>query len=172
MTDRHTMHLHSDYLDKSLSAEQRRAVERHLATCSECRRDFDLLRNLLARLSEIESPDPGIDYFNDQTEKIMARTASPSERRADTITLTPPAPSSQRILKILIRLAAVITLLFGSFYVSGLIPERYNSRLGGKFAQSEYQIPAPISLPDAEHQQGATPTSDTPPLDEEVAPTD
>ena len=43
----------SEYLDQELSAELRQAVERHLAECTDCVRELEALRQMVAGVKEL-----------------------------------------------------------------------------------------------------------------------
>jgi anti-sigma factor RsiW len=128
MIYRHTTPLHGDYLDGDLPPEQRTVVEQHVATCDACRADLERLQNLTLALKKVNVPDPGDEYFDNLIEVVTARTApvppfllsssSPSRR---------PFPGSY-MLKLLIRLAAAVTLLFFAFYVSDYDQERRDTQ--------------------------------------------
>ncbi len=150
MSDRHTVHTHQEYADGLLSASAKAEVERHTASCDACREDLKMFTELKLRLAAIEAPDPGDLYFDSLTEKILVRTALPSP--AQTSESVIDIPAGQRIMKTLIRLAAAITLLFGSFYASGFAPEHSYDSWTDNMAQSGYQRTDPIALPDAELQ--------------------
>lgn len=118
MTYRHTTYLHGDYLDGDLRPEEMAQVDRHLEDCEKCREDFKRLRALKATLRRIESPDPGVAYFENLSETVALRTEGiVDEQMAEQTPAFRPA-AAKRVLKILIRLAAAITLLFMAFYIS------------------------------------------------------
>jgi len=128
MIYRHTTPLHGDYLDGDLPPQQRTVVEQHLATCDACRADLKRLQNLTQVLREVNVPDPGGEYFDNLIEIVTARTnsvppfllsSSPPSRR--------PLPGSY-MLKLLIRLAAAVTLLFFAFYISDYDQERRDTQ--------------------------------------------
>jgi len=138
MTEHHTHPWHSDYLDNELTPDKKAEVEAHLKTCAECRDDMEKLKKLQSALRNIEVPDPGKEYFAGLSERIAARTVSPTTNRR-----VPEFISSRTdILKTLIRIAAVITLLFGAFYLSNLKREKEGARWNdtiskGKYVQSD-----------------------------------
>lgn len=53
----------SEYLDDTLAADQRRAVEAHLATCASCASTLDELRLVLARASALAPEAPELDLW-------------------------------------------------------------------------------------------------------------
>lgn len=118
MTYRHTTYLHGDYLDGALSPDEMAQVDRHLKVCGECREDFQRLRKLTATLGRIESPDPGEAYFDNLLETVSSRTEGIEDERAVIQPSTFQPAAAKRILKVLIKLAAAITLLFMAFYIS------------------------------------------------------
>jgi hypothetical protein len=118
MTYRHTTYLHGDYLDGALRPEEMAEVDRHLKTCEKCREDFLRLQKLTATLRRIESPDPGDAYFDDLQEAISLRTEGIDDEQTAAQPTTFQPVSTRRALKVLIKLAAAITLLFMAFYIS------------------------------------------------------
>ncbi len=118
MTYRHTTYLHGDYLDGTLSPDEMAQVDRHLKECEKCREDFHRLQTLTATLRRIESPDPGDVYFDNLVEMISLRTEGIQDEQfaAQPSAFQPVA--TRRTLKVLIKLAAAITLLFMAFYIS------------------------------------------------------
>lgn len=148
MSDRHTVHIHNDYADGILSDREKAEVDRHQADCPACRKDLNMITELKKRLSEIESPDPGNRYFSELTDKVLTRTTLPTGAgTAGNIVVD--IPSGQQTLKTLIRVAAAITLLFGSFYASGFMPEKSQGNWADYSSPSGYLISDPIALPDA-----------------------
>jgi hypothetical protein len=118
MTYRHTTYLHGDYLDGALRPEEMAEVDRHLEACEKCREDLQRLRTLTSTLRRIESPDPGDAYFDSLVEAVSLRTEGIEDERAVERPATFQPAATRRILKVLIKLAAVITLLFMAFYIS------------------------------------------------------
>lgn len=118
MTYRHTTYLHGDYLDGDLRPEEMAQVDRHLKECAKCREDLERLRALKATLRKIESPDPGDAYFDNLSETVALRTEGIEDERAVEQTPVFRPAAARRVLKVLIKLAAAITLLFMAFYIS------------------------------------------------------
>lgn len=137
MTIRHSRFWHGEYLEGEVSPEQKTEIERHLQGCPECREDLERLRRLRAYLGRIESPDPGGTYFDGLGERITARIDS-SSVADDFPQPARPGNRSGEVLKTLIGLAAVITLLFSSFYLSGLKQEKDQKRWVEKASQGRY----------------------------------
>lgn len=162
MSDRHTMHLHDDYADGKIPEDVTAEVDRHTADCPACRKDLTMISELKKRLSEIEAPDPGDRYFRELTDKILLRTASHTGVQTDGATIIPVAPG-QQAMKTLIRIAAAITLLFGSFYASAFLSDGNDSSWADTAQPAGYLLTDPIALPDAEIQVPAQP--ETAPLD-------
>ncbi|HZP47087.1 MAG TPA: anti-sigma factor [Vicinamibacterales bacterium] len=67
----------SDYLDDELAADERRAVDAHLAACADCRAVLDDLRRVVARARTAETRPPQGDLWPE----IAARIDRPSTRR-------------------------------------------------------------------------------------------
>lgn len=132
MTHIDTSLLHA-YLDGDLTSSQKANVEAHLPVCDICRAELSALKNLKTALLQIASPDPGPEYFRRSLQRIAARTdkrvISEQLQRSNRIG---PVPRGQYILRVMIRLAAVITLLFASFYASQLVGQNR----AGKWAKS------------------------------------
>jgi anti-sigma factor RsiW len=137
MTSRHSRLWHGEYLEGEVSPERKAEIEQHLQGCPECREDLERLRRLRAFLERIESPDPGGAYFDGLGERITARIDS-SSVADDFPQPVRPGNRSGEILKTLIGLAAVITLLFSSFYLSGLKQEKDRKRWAEKASQGRY----------------------------------
>jgi anti-sigma factor RsiW len=116
MTYRHTVPLHGDYLDEEVAPLIRREIEQHLAICPACRADLEQLRALKNLMSGVTVPDAGENYFRSTERSILERTVEglPDEAPG----AVPPIDSVRHMLKTLIRIAAVVTLLFGTFYLS------------------------------------------------------
>ena len=117
MNSRHIDEILHDYLDGDLTPEQRAEAEKVIAQSGELQARLKELKELKKVLGSIEVTNPGDAYFNDLTERIMARTDS------EPVTPIAPANGNRRgpeIIKILIKLAAIVTLLFASFYFSTL----------------------------------------------------
>ncbi len=118
MTYRHTTYLHGDYLDGVLNPDEMAQIDRHLKACEKCREDFERLRTLTATLRRIESPDPGDAYFDNLVDTISLRTEGIEDEQTAEQSLAFRPATARRTLKVLIKLAAVITLLFMAFYIS------------------------------------------------------
>ncbi len=138
MTYRHTSHIHGDYLDGDLSPEQRNRVERHLATCDECRQDLEKLKKLTQALQGIEGPDPGKAYFDSLADIVMARTASMTGPELSSKPVTDRHSSGRQVLTTLIKLAAAVTLLFTAFYISDFSHKNHATRWAEHIGQSGY----------------------------------
>ncbi len=169
MIYRHTTPLHGDYLDRGLSPECAAEVDRHIAACPDCRTDLERLRRITTLLKQIEVPDPGQAFFDNQAEMINGRLAATDAASFP----RPPAyfRETRPVLRALIRLAAVITLLFGAFYLSD-VRQGNGSRkwipgkAGSRYAQTE---PASSLVAPNDPQTGingiGSPSLTTPPAD-------
>ena len=138
MTTLHTTHLHNDYLDGILSDEDTIIVDKHLNECRDCRRDLEKLRRLVSSLGSFQAPDPGQEYFQNFSDKIAARTVLAEKNTAAPRNFTGSRNYRQEILKTLIRLAAVVTLLFISFYISNIKGEKDATRWAEKISDSDF----------------------------------
>jgi anti-sigma factor RsiW len=117
------------YLDGELSVEQASSIDSHLKICNDCFHELSRLRQLKSSLADVISPNPGDEYFRQLQNRIMARTVEQnntytknSNRRESLVS------SGQNFLRTLIRLAAVVTLLFASFYAAQIVQQVQNSR--------------------------------------------
>lgn len=148
MTSRHSRYWHGEYLEGEVSPERKAEIEQHIQGCPECREDLERLRRLRASLGRIQSPDPGPAYFEGLGERIVARIDAAVE---ETPLPVRPGHRSGEILKTLIGLAAVITLLFSSFYLSGLKQERDRKQwveqaAHGKYVHTESGQPSTVPV--------------------------
>lgn len=102
----------NDFVDGGLSADDRRDVERHLATCTSCAHEAAQLRRLSADLKALPRPLPPIGAFNDLLTAFRAEVA------AGNGDITPASPWWKRMHRTLglPRVAALIfCVCFGSF---------------------------------------------------------
>lgn len=51
-----------EYLDRSLSAIQKDALQQHLDSCSQCHQEFERARNIQQALFDLPVPKPGSDF--------------------------------------------------------------------------------------------------------------
>lgn len=117
------------YLDGELSADQISSIDSHLKICGNCLQELSRLRQLKSSLADVSSPNPGDEYFRQLQNRIMARTAEQNNTYTKNSNHRESLVSSgQNFLRTLIRLAAVITLLFASFYASQIVQQAQNSR--------------------------------------------
>lgn len=75
MTCRHTQSLLEDYVDQELTISQRDEIDSHLARCNICQKKFHQATKLKETLSNLETGDPGQNYWDETTQIILARTA-------------------------------------------------------------------------------------------------
>lgn len=102
----------NDFVDGGLSADDRRDVDRHLASCTSCARAAAQFRGLLAELKALPRPVPPIGAFNDLLTAFRAEVA------AGDGDITPSSPWWKRMHRTLglPRVAALIfCVFFGSF---------------------------------------------------------
>ena len=73
-----TRDLLSDYIDESLSPDERRQIQDHLETCHTCAGELQKLQSLLARAASLpRSIDPARDLWKRIAERIGPATARP-----------------------------------------------------------------------------------------------
>lgn len=120
MTYRHTTHFHSDYLDGGLDSRRLDEIDKHLNECSACQKDLDRLSYLKKILENIVVNNPGNDYFENLAGRIRAKVEVLEANQDCATTETQSRNGMTFTLKRLIQLSAAVTLLFGTFYISGL----------------------------------------------------
>lgn len=138
MTDQHTSHLINEYLDNELDPQMRSRFDKHIEKCPRCREELGKAVRLKMVLSEVKSPNPGAAYFDDLSARIESLTFHQAAPPVVTDVRAGQFRSEQAILKSLIRLAAVITLLFISFYISDMAGNSKNDRWAGTISDSDY----------------------------------
>jgi hypothetical protein len=79
MSDSFTERL-SEYLDDEMEPAKRRAVEAHLARCTDCRRVVEDLRQVIARAGSLQPRSPEADLWSGIEARIQAPVASPVRR--------------------------------------------------------------------------------------------
>lgn len=83
----------SEYLDETLSVEQKAAFEQHLSECSNCRKEFDELLDSWEILDEYQVPQISPDFTDaviqkaEQRQKISEKTKSLFDRFLDTFAI-------------------------------------------------------------------------------------
>jgi hypothetical protein len=90
----------SDYLDDELDAAERASVDRHLATCADCRATLAELRSVVARAAALEDQPPAADLWPG----VAARLDPP--RPAARVSLFRRVPVPRRFSFTLTQLAA------------------------------------------------------------------
>ncbi|MBI2360436.1 MAG: zf-HC2 domain-containing protein [Deltaproteobacteria bacterium] len=63
----------SEYLDNRLSAPQANFLDKHLESCSECRRETEALRKTVSLLGSLDEIEPSADFLRGINSKIVAR---------------------------------------------------------------------------------------------------
>ena len=136
-----------------------------VAGCEKCRSDMEELNRLTEILGGIQPPDPDREYFHNLSDRIESRTVS-AERLNSSDSAIVNQQGSHHILKVLIRLAAVITLLFTSFYISYIRQEKNNTRWAEKISESDYvdintmALPGMLIEPESDIKRSADSVSD------------
>lgn len=143
----------SDYIDGELGAAEVAALEAHVATCDECRRTLEELKQVVAVAAELPDREPATDLFPGILERI---------REGDAATVVPmrPARTARRFTFTLPQLAAaavaVMTLSGGVAWLA--------TRTGPQPAEIAATGPtaaAPATSPDAAGEMAASFVADT-----------
>jgi hypothetical protein len=128
---RHTL---SDYIDESISPEERATIEEHLKTCTECSDALRELRKTVEHIQEIEE----VESPAWMTQKIMAKVREEQEAKRS---------FWQRVLipiftKFPVQAVAVIFLAVTAYYMyQGINPSRkYSEEPVGTLAKKEVPI--------------------------------
>lgn len=104
----------SALLDEALDASERAALDAHLATCAECRRELDDLRRTVAVLHAVERPRAPVGFVD---RVIEAAQPVPWHRRLrDRL-------AGVRILRVPVEAAAVVVVASLAVYVFYRTPE-------------------------------------------------
>jgi len=121
MSDRHTIHLHSDFLDDELPAALREQVLEHITVCQSCRQDLDGMKRAVEILGKISVLEPAEGYFDNVTERILAKTISQSDKPMVLPTIGILSTMSyHRTIRVFLRVAAVIALMVITLLASEL----------------------------------------------------
>jgi Putative zinc-finger len=129
----------SALIDEALGAEERGAVEGHLATCAECRRELERLRDTVALLCAVE-PARAPAGFVDRV--LEAARPAPWPRRLVRALLLPWP------VKLPVEAAAIVLVAVGVAYVFRATPELKQA--------SRYESVQPVTTPS---DQAAPPPS-------------
>ncbi|HUV30337.1 MAG TPA: zf-HC2 domain-containing protein [Acidobacteriota bacterium] len=111
------------HVDDELSAGVGRAVEEHLALCSDCRTDHESLANLKKLLKSQPRPDPGREYWREVASLILARTveAEPPARQETDRELT-YITRRRSFFRSLVAAAISVLILVSALYVGANQP--------------------------------------------------
>lgn len=109
----------SDYIDGTVSAPMRVALENHFAECRSCERELVTLRECLALFQEITPVDPPEDFRAKVWAKIEATQRI--ERRSWRTLLPIPALSARALAAVALAVVAVTSSLFTTQLWTGLI---------------------------------------------------
>lgn len=149
----------SALIDDALGAEERRAVEAHLATCAECRRELERLRSTVALLREVEPARAPVGFVDRVLE--AARPVSRLRRLFRALLLPWP-------VKLPVEAAAIVLVAVGVVYVFRATPELQPARLfdsTGPVTRAADQFapgpPAPDVAGEAARVQEAAPAKST-----------
>lgn len=64
----------NDLLDRELALNTKKSLEEHLDVCPACRAEYQELARLKGMLAKIPVPEPGLEYWKEVSELILART--------------------------------------------------------------------------------------------------
>jgi len=141
----------SALIDDALGAEERRAVEAHLATCADCRRELERLRDTVALLRAVEPARAPTGFVDRVLE--AARPAPWSRRLVRALLLPWP-------VKLPVEAAAIVLVAVGVVYVfqatQGLQQARHLGSVQPMTTASDQAAPAPPSQ-DAAREAPSTP---------------
>lgn len=70
--------LFSDYLDQTISLQQKQEVEAHLSNCIDCRQTLDQVQFLSARLQDVQTISTPATFDSDLRARIMGQQQSAS----------------------------------------------------------------------------------------------
>jgi hypothetical protein len=101
-------HRLSEYIDGSVVADEKAAIEAHLKTCRQCADALQELRKTIEHIKTVEEVDPPAWM----TQKIMATVRAESEKKSWMQRLFFPLS-----IKLPIQTIAVVFLAIGAFYI-------------------------------------------------------
>lgn len=114
----HTLALLEDFADGTLSASEAVSVRVHLRDCPDCRAERDRTERLKQLLRTIRTPDPGADYWADNSALIQARTSDAADRREQTPEPDWRSPTVRReFYRSLVSVAVSLFILFAALLV-------------------------------------------------------
>ena len=141
----------SALIDDALGAEERGAVEAHLATCADCRRELERLRDTVALLRAVEPARAPTGFVDRVLE--AARPAPWSRRLVRALLLPWP-------VKLPVEAAAIVLVAVGVVYVfqatQGLQQARHLGSVQPMTTASDQAAPAPPTQ-DAAREAPSTP---------------
>jgi anti-sigma factor RsiW len=142
----------SDYLDGELSADERTAVDAHLAGCTSCAAVLNDLKRVVARAASAAVRPPQADLWAGIAARIEPRATSASER------VVPFARhEARRVTFTLPQLAAAAAVLIA---VSGGVAWQVAERTGGVALQQAQGVPRSSS--DEGPRDGSPASPDSP----------
>ena len=133
-------HKLSEYIDNSVTADEKTAIEEHLRTCTDCADALRELRKTIENLRAVDEVQPP----SWMTEKIMAKVRGEQEsNRSVWQRLFYPLA-----VKLPIQAVAVLFLTFTVYYIySGMHPaDKYAEAPLGRLAKDEARPAAPEAL--------------------------
>src|SRR5262245_29291372 len=138
----------SALIDDMLGAEERGAVEAHLATCAECRRELERLRDTVALLRALEPARAPVGFVD---RVLDAARPEPWPRRLFRALLLPWP------VKLPVEAAAIVLVAVGVVYLFRSSLELQGARLDAPPGTIELRETAPPSSADANREAARPP---------------
>lgn len=114
----HTLALLEDFADSALTTAEAASVRAHLDDCPDCRAKHDQTDRLKQLLRTFRTPDPGADYWADNSVLIRARTSDAADRREHQPESDWHSPSVRKeFYRSLVSVAASLFILFAALLV-------------------------------------------------------
>lgn len=121
----HTLALLEDFADSTLSTAEAASVRAHLKDCPDCRAERDQTERLKQLLRTIRTPDPGNDYWADNSVLIAARTFETADRLEHRPEPDRPSPTIRKeFYRSLVSVAASLFILFAALLVGSKMDDQ------------------------------------------------
>ena len=136
-------HKLSEYIDDSISIEERAAIEEHLKTCDRCSNALTELRKTVEHVKALEEVEAPLWM----TQKIMAQVRADTEKKTWAQRLFQPL-----LIKLPIQAIAVAFLAIGAFYMfKNTQPAPLPSEVGTQDFAAERSAPPPSQAKKDKH---------------------